>query len=151
MRSFRLASLLRLRSAQEDQAAAALAREAAARLAASQVVRGRQHGLAGHRLPDQGTNVEWTASVAARAALSSAHRDAVDTFALAQERVSEAESTWGEARQRTRSLEHLAEVHAAAAAKEGARREQLALDEHASRAVSRRPAVARADADGDPS
>jgi len=130
-RAFRLAALLRLRRAQEDQAAAELARAAAERLQASERADRQRRQLAEHRTPDTGTSNAWMASVAARAALSAASRQADADVADADDRVEEATEVWKGARRNERALERLEQRHDENLATEQTRREQLAIDEHA--------------------
>jgi flagellar FliJ protein len=130
-RTFRLASLLRVRRAQEDQAAAELARAAAERLQASQRAERQRRQLAEHRTPESATSNEWMASVAARAALSAASRQADAVVVDADQRVDDATSVWRSARRDERALERLEQRHGEGVVKEQARREQRAIDEHA--------------------
>jgi flagellar FliJ protein len=136
-RAFRLASLLRVRRAQEDQAAAELARAAAERLQASQRAERQRRQLAEHRTPEAATSNEWMASVAARAALSAASRQADAVVTDADDRVSQATAVWQQARRDERTLERLEQRHDEQVAAEQARREQLTIDEHAVRRHSR--------------
>lgn len=129
-RAFRLASLLRLRRAQEDQAAAELARAAALRLAASERAERRQAELAGHRVPGECTPTAWTASVAARAALVVVSRQADADREEAALSEDGATRTWRETRRSTAALEHLEERHAERVARQDLRDEQLRIDEH---------------------
>lgn len=130
-RTFRLASLLRLRRLQEDQAAIELAKAAAERLRASERAERHHRDLAGHRTPGITSAAGWTASVAARAALSAASRQAAAEAATAADRADAATSTWQDARRDTAALERLEERHDAEVAADRLRAEQLHLDEHA--------------------
>lgn len=136
-RAFRLASLLRLRRAQEDQAAAELARAAAERLQASERADRQRRMLAEHRTPDKGTSDAWMASVAARAALSAASRQAEAAVLDADQHVEHATAVWQGARRDERAMERLEQRHDERVAVERARREQLEIDEHAGRSHSR--------------
>ncbi len=130
MTPFRLASLLRLRRAQEDQVAGELAFAARARLNASERAVRQRDALGSHRTPASCTSIAWTASVAARAALSTASIEARSDEIEAEVVASEAMSAWHEARRRSTALEHLETRHAEAVVREQRRAEQLRLDEH---------------------
>lgn len=132
MSIFRLAGLQRLRKAQEDEAAAELARSTAARRREQEKAARALDGLAGSELSDE-TVLAWRASVAARAAHSAALvlAEAGAQVAAAQER--QASAAWSAARQRSKTLEKLAERHAVEQAVEQGRAEQRTLDEVASR------------------
>jgi flagellar protein FliJ len=129
-RAFRLASLLRLRRAQEDQVAAELARAAADRLRASERADQQQSELASHRTPSACTPAGWTASVAARAALSAASRQAAVEVDDATAVVAATTEAWRARRRETAALEHLEERHREQVAKELLKSEQLRIDEH---------------------
>jgi flagellar protein FliJ len=131
--SFRLTSLLRVRSLQQDIAAAgagsAAARAGAARRASAE----RQDELALSGFAAHGDARTFAAAVAARSA--STHRY-VESLALAGEldtRSAQARADWVAARRRTVPLEKLQERSDAADAVEDLRAEQAVLDEHGAR------------------
>jgi flagellar FliJ protein len=135
----RLASLLRLRRLQEDQAAGGLASAAAEVDAASAATSARVDALAGAAAPLEADGPAWMAALAARAALGSALVEARQLETLAVERRSEAHALWVEARRRTRAVELLDERAAASEVLEAQRAEQIVLDEHASRVAALPP------------
>ncbi len=130
MSPFRLASLLRLRKAQQDQAAAELAFAARMRLRASERTVSRRDALGAHRTPAACSSIAWTASVAARAALTTASIEARTAEIEAEVMASDAMAEWHDSRRRTSALEHLESRHAEALVREQRRSEQLRLDEH---------------------
>ena len=132
-RSFALAGLLRVRAIQQDQAAAELAeahrREGAARRRAVDTA----HALGSTVPSDSGDVASWHATISARLALSAlliehtAAQDAAEAVTVSRT------ADWAAARGRTRSVERLAERHAAKVQVEEDRAEQLLLDEGAGR------------------
>lgn len=131
-RAFRLASLLRLRRAQEDQASAELARAAAERLKASERADRQRQDLGSHRTPAACSPAGWTASVAARAALSAASRQAAVDVEQASARVDAATEAWRGRRRETKALEHLEQRHREQITQQLLKEEQLRIDEHTS-------------------
>lgn len=127
-RSFRLAAVLRIRRAQEQQAAGALARAGALLEQADEQAAGARAAHATHNL-SSGEGKAFLASVAARAALNVAAQDAEVERELAQRGVDSATDEWRAARRTTRSLEHLQTKHDEAARRADARREQKTLDD----------------------
>jgi len=126
--TFRLAGLLKFRQAQEDQAAAALAKanarrkEHAARLNEARTV-----------LSGSAVEVESSAAMRASAAARSASRSMLaDLHALSESADAEAEAAQAElvtAKKAAASLEKLAERHLVGQAEELLRDEQRFLDE----------------------
>ena len=138
---FRLAGLLRLRHAQQDQAAAGLAsandrlRDAAdARIAARRT------------LEDQSTDVQDAATLSAVAAARASTRgmlselDAVTT--ARREEAAAAQAAYNAARRAAIGLEKLEEKHDVRARAEDLRAEQIVLDEIAGRATPTDPEAA---------
>lgn len=145
-RAFRLASLLRLRRAQEDQASVELARAAADRLRASERADRQRHELSGHRTPAACSPAGWTASIAARAALSAATRQAAVDVEQATVRVDSASAAWRARRGETKALEHLEQRHREQVTEQLLRQEQLRIDEHTSATRHRQDVSRRATA-----
>ncbi|MFP5346370.1 MAG: flagellar FliJ family protein [Actinomycetes bacterium] len=139
-RAFRLASLLRLRRAQEDQASAELARAAAERLKASERADRQRQELASHRTPAACSPAGWTASIAARAALSAATRQAAVDVEQASARVDVATEAWRVRRRETKALEHLEQRHREQTTQQLLEEEQLRIDEHTSAIRRQHPA-----------
>lgn len=132
MNLFRLAGLQRLRKVQEDEAAATLARSAVAHRREQERARRALDGLAGSELADE-TVLAWRASVASRAAHSAALVAAEAGVRRAADDERAATAAWSAARQRSKTLEKLADKHAEAEALDDARTEQRVLDELAGR------------------
>jgi flagellar FliJ protein len=135
----RLASLLRLRRLQQDQAAGRLAAAASAADTAAAATSTRVDALAGAAAPLEAEGPAWMAALAARAALGSALVEARQLEVLAVERRGEAHTAWLEARRRSRAVELLDERAAAEESLAEQRAEQIVLDEHASRVAATRP------------
>ncbi|WP_298462459.1 flagellar export protein FliJ [uncultured Cellulomonas sp.] len=138
-RAFRLAGLLRLRTLQEEQAAAALAAAHAGLQRADAARRATLAGLAGHAMPATGDAGAWRVATTGRAALTHLLADAAIAVDQAGERVTEHTADWSAARSRTVGLEKLHDQHRTAVLAEDARAEQHALDEVAARTA--RPAA----------
>jgi flagellar protein FliJ len=145
-RTFPLAGLLRLRHAQQDQAAAELAdanerlRDAAdARVAARRT------------LEDTATDVPDAATLSAVAAARAATRGMLEELdAVAKSRrlaAAEAQDAYNRARRQALGLEKLEEQHTARVTAEDLRVEQLALDEIAGRRPSSAPDATDTDSD----
>lgn len=132
---FPLAGLLRLRRLQEEQAAAELARAHAARRAAQLRREATEDLLAGTAMPHRGSEMDWRAAVAARAALTGLVGEATLATRALDDGVGDAHRAWSAARTVTTTLDKLAERHEAAARAEAERLEQLVLDEAAARLV----------------
>ncbi len=132
-RSFRLASLLRLRKITEDDAAARLGAAAAARMRADAHRARAIEDLSGHQLDSDVGVATWRASAAARAALRQNLLAATALSATAAVHVAERETEWQAARARSVPLEKLEERHDERVATEDLRLEQIELDEVASR------------------
>lgn len=139
---FRLASLLRLRRLQEDEAAATLAsanrdvsdaRERSARASAR---------LAGVTFDGSVPVAVWQAVTAARSAMRRELTDAESLLRARRAACADAERAWLEARGRVRTFEKLEEHHDAQVAADELAAEQRALDEAAGR---RSPAVTERD------
>lgn len=141
-RAFRLASLLRLRTLQEERAAAELAVAAGATRAAEATQRDADRALAAHALPTQVDVQHWQAGVAARAALAALATEATVLLGQATAAQDEASSRWSEARSRSVALEKLESRHTQAVRREEDRAEQLVLDEIATRTSAGRRGVA---------
>lgn len=136
-RQFRLASLLRVRKLQEDEAASRLAnanrdvseaRERTARASAR---------LAGSTLDGSVPVGVWHAITASRAAMRRELEDAQSLVSVSCATRDDAERAWLEARGRVRTFERLEEQHDAQVAADELAEEQKALDE----AAGRRPAT----------
>ena len=134
-RAFRLDGLLRLRTLQEDQAAAVLAVSNAALRDAEDRRQATLATLAGHRLPMTADAAGWRTSVVTRSALTHLLGDAAIEVRDAGERVGADTVAWSAARSRSVGLEKLQDKHRTAVHTEDARVEQLALDEVASRST----------------
>jgi flagellar FliJ protein len=129
---FRLAGLHRLRKLQEDQAAAELASSARTRRLLQRRAELALDGLSGSEL-SEGDVLAWQASVAARAAHSAAVVAARASEAAAEEAERAASAAWTRARQRSATIDKLAERHAALVRAEDEHAEQVVLDELAIR------------------
>ncbi|WNB85241.1 flagellar FliJ family protein [Cellulomonas sp. ATA003] len=138
-RAFRLAGLLRLRTMQEEQAAARLAAANGALRVAEQRRTATLGSLAGHAMPPTGDAGAWSVAVAGRSALRHLLADAAVDVHHAGEEVGAHTAQWSAARSRSVGLEKLQDQHRAAVAADDARAEQIALDEVAAR--TRRPAL----------
>jgi len=134
-RAFRLAGLLRLRTLQEDGAAAALAVSNAALRTAEEDRRATLATLAGHVMPASADPAGWRTSVTARGALTHLLADAAIDVRDAGERVAADTTVWSAARSRSVGLEKLQEAHTAAVRAEDDRAEQHAIDEVAARSA----------------
>lgn len=127
-RTFRLAAILRIRRAQEQQAAGALARAGALLAEADSAVAAAHTAHVTHSL-EQGEGRAFMASVAARAALNVAAQDAEVERQLARAGVDAARDEWLAARRVTRSLEHLETKHRHAVKQDMTEQEQKTLDD----------------------
>jgi flagellar FliJ protein len=132
-RRFRLAGLLRLRTLQEEQAAATLAVANAATARARDDRDAADSYLAGHAFPTYADPAMWQASLAARVSLAGLVEEAGATLAVAERRAEIATADWSAARTQVATVDKLAERHAAAVQAEDERAEQLHLDEVAGR------------------
>ena len=132
-RSFRLASLLRLRKITEDDAAARLGAASASRMRADAQRTRAVEELCGHQLGSDVGVSTWRASAAARAALRQNLLAATALSVTAAARVAERETEWQAARARSVPLEKLEERHDERVVTEDLRLEQIELDEVASR------------------
>ncbi len=141
-RVFRLASLLRLRTIAEEQAAVELAAVTRRRDAAEARRRETEAMLEGTTVPRLVDSLGFQAVVASRVALSGLLVEHRATVQQAQATVQDAETSWSQARTRTRTLEKLAERHETEVRVEEARTEQAALDETAGRRAAARAAEA---------
>lgn len=135
-RGFALAGLLRLRTLQEEQAAAELARANADLRAAERRREQTAQMLAGTSLPVHADSLTWRASIASRAALSALTVEATAMVEAGRHHADEASDGWSAARRAARALEILRERHdvEVRAAEQAA--EQLVLDEAAARSAS---------------
>jgi flagellar FliJ protein len=140
-RAFRLAGLLRLRAAAEEQAAARLAEQSRGRDAAVARHTATEVALGAARFPSATDALGMRAVVASRTALSALLVDQRARVAVAQEAVDVADAAWAQARTRTRTLEKLEEKHTAAVRVEEQRAEQIVLDEIAGRRAAARGPV----------
>jgi flagellar FliJ protein len=127
---FRLAALLRLRQRQQDDAAGDLARANAASRDAQELSRRYRQALSGHRMPEEGGALAWTAAAAARVALSTATIDSAEHAERAAAEAGQATDVWRSARMRTKALEHLEDRHRTEVLAAGRDAEQRRLDEH---------------------
>jgi len=143
---FRLAGLLRFRQAQEEQAAAALAR-ANGRNREQQDRVNRVLGTLAAGPSDAGTAAALRASAAARASARSMLLELAGLTAAAAQEAAAAADALSAAKKSTASLEKLAERHDADGRQELLRNEQLFLDELAS---SRMPAAGLPGTGGQP-
>lgn len=143
-RAFRLAAILRLRQAQEKQAAGELARANALLAQADARVTSSARSHASHSLTP-GHGKAFLASVAARAALNVAAHDAVVERELAATDVENAGSAWRDARRSTKSLEHLEDKHAQQVREADFAHEQKTLDDLSGRGRPTGPAEAQED------
>lgn len=131
--AFRLATLLRLRTMQEDQAAAELGRANGEAHAARRRVEATTRRLAEAGVPDGMTASAWRAVAASRAALRRDVEAAGAVALAAAATVAERERQWQDARARTRPYERLEERHVEQTTAAELAAEQLALDEAAGR------------------
>ena len=129
MKPFRLAGLLRLRSMQEEQAAADLSLENAARARAAKRRAEAQSEYAGTTLPHNGDVAAWHIAIAGRAALAGRVVEAIAVLDTAEERVTAATAHWSDARRRAVTLEKLADRHAVEAEAADLAADQVVLDE----------------------
>ncbi|WP_152193580.1 flagellar FliJ family protein [Georgenia subflava] len=136
MSRFRLAGLLRLRDLQEEQAAAELAERTRRRAAADARAQQAQRLLVGSEIVG-GDAAAWRVSVATRAARSAAVADAQAGAAAATAEEVRAQGEWSTARQRSTTLEKLAEKHRTAVTEAENHSEQLTLDELAVQRATR--------------
>jgi len=130
---FRLASLLRVRRLQEDEAAAALASANRAAAEARQRSARASARLAGAALDDSVPVGVWQAITAARATMRRELEDAEALVHASRAVCAEAERAWLAARTRVKTFERLEEQHAALVAAAELAEEQKALDEAAGR------------------
>lgn len=142
-RTFRLASLLRLRSAAEERAAAELADAARLRARAEARRHDTEVQLGSAAMPAHADELHFRAAVAARVSLSGLLAERTVEVHVADEGVEQAQVVWASAKARARALEKLEEKHDAEVRAEDERTEQVALDEIAGQAA-RRAAVAAA-------
>jgi flagellar FliJ protein len=138
-RAFRLASLLRLRTLQEERAAGALAGAPGATRAAEATRRDAGRAVVEHALPTHVDLQHWQAGIAARAALGGLAAEATVLLGEATAAQDDAGRRWSEARSRSVALEKLEARHSQAVRREEDRAEQLVLDEIGSRTAGRRP------------
>lgn len=134
MTKFSLAGLLRLRSVQEDRAAADLGTAERERSQAEHRVRETTDRLAGTQLPSGVDGPTWLAAAASRLTLGALLEDDTEHLAQAEERADERRADWTRARQAERSVQRLEEHHAALDQAAELAAEQRALDEVAARA-----------------
>ena len=132
-RSFRLTGLLRLRTLQEEQAAAALARANADTARATERHRETRDVMAGTIFPAHADENVWRAAVADRAAMASLVTEAAVAAQVVARRSEIAAAEWLAARTTVATLDKLAERHEVQVRAEDERLEQLVLDEAASR------------------
>jgi len=135
-RKFRLASLLRVRQLQEDEAAATLASANRAASEAQQRSARASARLAGAALDGSVPVGVWQAVTAARAAMRRELEDAEALLRARRAACADAEKSWLAARGRVKTFERLEEQHDAQVAADELAEEQKALDE----AAGRRPA-----------
>lgn len=138
-RGFRLASLLRVRRIQEDEAAARLANAHRASSEAQERSARAAARLAGASLDASLPVGVWQALTATRAAMRRGLEDADALVATRQGAVADAEKAWREARGRVRTFERLEEQHDARTAAAELADEQRALDEAGRRRPAGRP------------
>lgn len=132
-RTFRLASLLHLRSMAEDRAAVELA-EAARLLSAAEARRRATEVMLGSAsMPETSDTLHFHAVAASRAALAGLLTERRSEVRTADEEVVVANAAWNAARVRTKALERLEERHVAQLRAEDERAEQMVLDEVGSR------------------
>jgi flagellar FliJ protein len=150
-RTFRLASLLHLRSMAEDRAAAELAAAARARAAADARRRDTEVMLGSASMPARSDELHFRAAAASRAAEGSLLMERRSEVRIADEEVRVADAAWTAARVRTKALERLEERHDAQVRAEDERAEQMVLDEVGARMrtaqVSARTAPSEASVD----
>lgn len=128
-RTFRLASLLHLRSMAEDRAAGELAVAARLRAAAEARRRDTEVMLGSASMPGRSDELHFRAVAASRAALGSLLTERRSEVRTADEEVVVANAAWTAARVRTKALERLEERHDAQVRAEDERAEQMVLDE----------------------
>lgn len=136
-RTFRLASLLRLRSLAEERAAAELAETAARRTRAEARRADTSVRLGAASMPAQSDELHWRAAIAARAALAGLLTEHTTDVHVADREVEAAQGVWADAKQRARTIEKLEERHVAEVRAEDERLEQLVLDEIAGQSARR--------------
>jgi flagellar biosynthesis chaperone FliJ len=128
-RGFRLASVLRARQAQEDAARGEVLRARRGAAVAAEAVEARDHTLANHQMPDEDTARALVAALTARQAMAASLALARQMAQLAESRVAERAEELTVAAQRRRTVEKLAERHAAERRRRDLQADQSALDE----------------------
>ncbi|GEA90146.1 flagellar export protein FliJ [Cellulomonas cellasea] len=136
-RTFRLASLLRLRSAAEERAAVELADAARLRARAEARRHDTEVQLGSAAMPAHSDELHFRAAVAARVSLSGLLAERTVEVRVADDGVDQAHAVWASAKARARALEKLEEKHDAEVRAEDERAEQLVLDEVAGQAARR--------------
>ena len=128
-RGFRLAGVLRARQAQEDAARGEVLRARRGAAQAAEAVEARDRTLATHQVPDEDTARALVAALTARQAMAASLALARQLAELAESRVAERAEELTVAAQRRRTVEKLAERHAAERQRRDLRADQSALDE----------------------
>src|SRR2546421_5802322 len=128
-RGFRLAGVLRARQAQEDAARGEVLRARRGAAQAAEAVEARDRTLATHQVPDEDTARALVAALTARQAMAASLAIARQLAALAEARVAERSGELTAAAQRRRTVEKLAERHAAERRRDDLMADQSALDE----------------------
>lgn len=136
-RGFRLASLLRLRTAAEEKAAVELAEAARLRARAEQRRHDTEVLLGSAAMPAHADELHFRAAVAARVSLSGLLAEHTAEVHVADRGVEEAHVVWASAKAKARALEKLEEKHDAEVRAEDERAEQVVLDEVAGQAARR--------------
>jgi flagellar FliJ protein len=127
--AFRLASVLRARQAQEDAAKSAAARAREAADAAAAAARRREDALHARAVPTDGTARAVIAALTARHSMAAELSAALRMVEGAERDVSDRVSELAEASTRRRSVEKLAERHAAEELHEEQAADQRTIDE----------------------
>src|SRR3954447_11917350 len=128
-RGFRLASVLRARQAQEDAARGEVLRARQGAAQAAEDVQVRDRALAAHQPIDEDTARALVAALTARQAMAASLALARQLAALAEAKVAERNEELTAAAQRRRTVEKLAERHAAENHRRALMADQSALDE----------------------
>ena len=131
IRRFRLAAVLRAREAQEDVAKGAVVRARRDASAAAQFVRRQAEALGEHPLPRDGTGGAVVAAITARQSLAAALAESIQVASHAQDRIEHTLDELVGASARRRSVEKLAERHAATLRHSDLAADQKTGDEHA--------------------
>ena len=135
-RRFPLAAVLRVRTVQQDLAAADVARSRAAAAQADAVAHSLAAALQSHERPGSAGSV-WSAASAVGLALAADAEQADLRARAAHQDVAASLARWADARADRRGVERLSERHTALVAAADARAEQRALDERRPSGVPR--------------